>query len=768
MTQEVTAKMVDKTEALPLSTSSSSSITSSSPSSSQPLNSQVESLSLHLSKLELAQPSLLASSICEKPFKSTQKQRVSEEVLRKVFQNSSNNNNTNSTSTFLSTSLSTSSLLPSFMTSFSQIPNDIIIFTFDTPSPDDLVFSKRKQAFGTTISSSTTTPSKSSTPNSNKAKQPQQQQTTNSASKNNKANSQSTTTTTPNKSSKANTNVKPLVMPMPPSQDLTLVERDMAAMGFKNSALNSSVNSLNFSAPTSQAGTPTSVSPAPASEKKPFVGHKTPSAAQVYEDSFVGTSGGSTPASGSSTPKFGSGRSHSRLDIIDEYRKRVSEKPILNMVVVGHVDAGKSTMMGHLLFLLGQVNQRTMHKYETEAQSKGKASFAFAWVLDETKEERDRGVTMDVAMTNFETTTKRITLLDAPGHRDFIPNMISGAAQADVAILVVNAGTGEFESGFDFGGQTREHAILVRSLGVTQLIVAVNKLDTTDWSKPRFEELKGKLTDFLKGIGFKLENVTFIPVSGLTGENLVTRNKDCKLSLWYSGPTLFEQIDAFRPPERAVDKPFRFAISDIFNKTTGGFGLGGKILSGSIQTGDKVLLAPLNQESGVVKTIEFHDQGVTWAVAGDTVTMSVVGIDPTHITTGCLLGDPEHPIPSISVLKAKIIVFDIRTPIISGFHVVFHYLNFNEPAVITRLDSLLNKSTGEVTKQNPRAITKNSSAAVTITLNRPVCLELYEHIKEMGRFMLRSHGATIAAGIVSEFPSSLSSTSSSTTTQGAL
>uniref|UniRef100_V5G771 HBS1-like protein n=1 Tax=Anoplophora glabripennis TaxID=217634 RepID=V5G771_ANOGL len=234
------------------------------------------------------------------------------------------------------------------------------------------------------------------------------------------------------------------------------------------------------------------------------------------------------------------------------------------MVVIGHVDAGKSTLMGRLLCDLGQVNQRIMHKYEQESRKLGKQSFMYAWVLDETGEERNRGITMDVGRFQFDTKTKRVTLLDAPGHKDFIPNMISGTGQADVALMVVDATRGEFETGFDYGGQTREHALLARSLGVTQLAVSINKLDTVAWSRERFNEIVAKLKGFLKLAGFKESDVTFVPCSGLTGQNLVSKPTENSLLSWYNGPCLLDVIDNFRSPERPISKPFRLSVNDIF------------------------------------------------------------------------------------------------------------------------------------------------------------------------------------------------------------
>ncbi|XP_036269492.1 HBS1-like protein isoform X4 [Pipistrellus kuhlii] len=299
--------------------------------------------------------------------------------------------------------------------------------------------------------------------------------------------------------------------------------------------------------------------------------------------------------SSTQTPGRKSGKLKQQIDVKAELEKRQGGKQLLNLVVIGHVDAGKSTLMGHMLYLLGNVNKRTMHKYEQESKKAGKASFAYAWVLDETGEERERGVTMDVGMTKFETTTKVITLMDAPGHKDFIPNMITGAAQADVAVLVVDASRGEFEAGFETGGQTREHGLLVRSLGVTQLAVAVNKMDQVNWQQERFQEITGKLGHFLKQAGFKESDVAFIPTSGLSGENLITRSQSSELTKWYKGLCLLEQIDSFKPPQRSIDKPFRLCVSDVFKDQGSGFCVTGKIEAGYIQTGDRLLAMPPNE-----------------------------------------------------------------------------------------------------------------------------------------------------------------------------
>lgn len=441
----------------------------------------------------------------------------------------------------------------------------------------------------------------------------------------------------------------------------------------------------------------------------------------------------------------------SKIDPILEYQKnRGGGKNLINLVVVGHVDAGKSTLMGHLLCLVGAVSQKVLHKYEQESKKIGKASFMYAWVLDETGEERSRGVTMDVGHSKFETTNKIVTLLDAPGHKDFIPNMITGAAQADVAILVVDATRGEFETGFETGGQTREHALLVRSLGVSQIAVAVNKLDTVNWAEERYREIEKTLTHFLvKQAGFKDEDVLCIPCSGLTGENLTSVPCSGLLAQWYSGPTLLEQIDQFRPPERPVTKPFRLCIADVFKGQSSAFGVAGRVETGFVQAGEKVTVMPLG-ESVVVKSITLDDTPQMIAFAGDQVVISLSSIEMASVTIGCVLCDSTKPIRVCTRFRARIVVFNVEVPITKGFQAVLHYQSLSEPVVLRTIISQLCKGTGESTKKKPRCLTKQMNAIVELSTSRPICLEEYKEIREFGRFTLRSGGTSVAAGVVME------------------
>ncbi len=467
----------------------------------------------------------------------------------------------------------------------------------------------------------------------------------------------------------------------------------------------------------------------------------------------------SIPETATKTPSMSRTSSHNapkkgKLDVREALSKRGdSLKPSLNLVVVGHVDAGKSTIMGHVLMLLGHVNERIIKKYEREAEQMKKSSFAFAWVLDETDEERSRGVTMDIAIRHFETEHRQFTLLDAPGHRDFIPNMISGAAQADVAMLVVDSGMGEFEAGFDLGGQTREHALLLRSLGVTQVIVAVNKLDVVQWSANRYFGIQAVLTAFLtQQAGFKESNITYVPCSGFSGENLLTR-KGPLLTTWYDGPTLIQAIDSLQPGERQLDKPFRLAITDFFKGGLAGSGANvtvcGRVESGYIQVGDPVLVMPIN-EVAHVKVIEVNDEGTKWTAAGDNIMMSLTGIDILQMSPGSILCDVDAPVPITRHFKAQIVTFDLNVPLTMGVPIVLHAQGYNEPGYISSLECTLNKSTGQIIKKHPRALTKNMTAMIEIKMSRPVCLDLFRQSKSLGRFTLRSGSVTVAAGIVTE------------------
>ncbi|XP_037933756.1 HBS1-like protein [Teleopsis dalmanni] len=467
-------------------------------------------------------------------------------------------------------------------------------------------------------------------------------------------------------------------------------------------------------------------------------------------------SGRNTPESPEDSIKSGTGtlfkvsKEQAQRDAQQVYAKeRADQKGHFHMIVIGHVDAGKSTLMGHLLFDTGNVSQRIMHKHEQESKKIGKQSFMYAWVLDETGEERTRGITMDVGHSRIETDSKIVTLLDAPGHKDFIPNMISGATQADVALLVVDATRGEFESGFEHGGQTREHALLVRSLGVSQLGVVINKLDTVDWSQERFNEIVKKLKTFLKQAGFKEADVSYTPCSGLTGENLSKPATATELKKWYNGPHLLSVIDNFKIPERPIDRPFRMSVSDIFKGTGSGLSISGRIETGVLGANDKVLVGA-NREQAQVKGLLIDEMPQTNVFAGDQVSVTLSGIDLNNIAVGTIIYDPQNPIQVTSRFQARILVFNLKVPITIGCPVLLHHQSLIEPAVISKLTAQIHKGTGEVVKKKPRCLGNNTCALVELETIRPICMELYSDFKELGRVMLRVSGVTIAAGMVTK------------------
>uniref|UniRef100_K3W8G1 Tr-type G domain-containing protein n=1 Tax=Globisporangium ultimum (strain ATCC 200006 / CBS 805.95 / DAOM BR144) TaxID=431595 RepID=K3W8G1_GLOUD len=436
------------------------------------------------------------------------------------------------------------------------------------------------------------------------------------------------------------------------------------------------------------------------------------------------------------------------LKLYEEETNKAGGKTKISMVVIGHVDAGKSTITGHLLYQLGYVSQKMMHKYEKESREAGKSSFAYAWVMDADDEERTRGVTMDVGTSYFETKTKHVTLLDAPGHRDFIPKMIAGASQADVAVLVVPAATGEFEAAFENSGQTKEHTLLVRSLGVTQMIVAINKMDATGWDQTRFDAIVHSLTTFLQSSGFRLKNLWFVPLSGITGANL-DKKVDPKQCSWYSGPTLVEAIDNFAPPQRQIAKPFRMCVSDVSKSMGLGQTVSGRVYAGAAAVGSSFLLMPVGLPL-TIKGIEQNGKSVQFARAGDTIDMGVTGIDPSALSTGSILCSIPSPVRLARRFEAKIMTMPaVEVPLVKGTCVTIHIHNVDEPVNITRLISILSK-TGEVEKRKPRCITRERSAVVQITCHRPVCLEVFSNYRQLGRFTLRDRGTTLAAGIITE------------------
>ncbi len=391
--------------------------------------------------------------------------------------------------------------------------------------------------------------------------------------------------------------------------------------------------------------------------------------------------------------------------------------------------------MGRLLYDLKVIDQRSVDKLRKEAENTGKSSFALAWVMDQTSEERQRGVTIDIATNHFETSKTRFTILDAPGHQDFIPNMIAGASQADFAVLVIDSSPNAFESGLR--GQTKEHALLVRSLGVQRLIVAINKMDAADWSEERFKEIQQQMSGFLTTAGFQPKNISFVPCAGLTGENIVTPVRKDQAA-WYTGPTLIAQLEASEPAKRALEAPFRLTIADVFRGgITNPLSVSGRISAGTVQVGDDVLAMP-SGEKAHVRGIEVDNQPAEWAVAGQIATLHLAEIDAAHLKLGDVLCSPEHPVKNVRSFVAKILSFEHVMPM----SVDVHRGRLHISAKVTKLLAVLDKGSGEVLKKKPRIVQPGSVARVVVEVEAPVPLE------PSARVVLRAEGQTVAAGLV--------------------
>jgi len=419
----------------------------------------------------------------------------------------------------------------------------------------------------------------------------------------------------------------------------------------------------------------------------------------------------------------------------------MADKPHMNLVTIGHVDHGKSTLVGRLLLETGQFPAHIVEKYKEEAKAKGKESFALAWIMDKVKEERERGVTIDVAHKRFDTDKYYFTVIDAPGHRDFVKNMITGTSQADAAILVVAAPEGVM-------AQTKEHAWLARTLGVKQMIVAINKMDATNppYSDKRFEEVKAEVEKLLKTIGYKSDDVTFLPVSAFVGDNVVEKKE---LS-WWSGPTLIEALDNFKIPEKPIDKPLRWPIQDVYSITGVGTVPVGRIETGVMKPGDKLIIVPSTQPGGVtgeVKSIEMHHEEIPQAVPGDNVGVNLRGVSKKDIRRGDVAGHPDNPPTVARTFTAQIMVLNHPSVITVGYTPVFHAYTAQVACKFEELLKKLDPRTGEVKEENPDFIKTGDAAIVKVRPTRPMVIEKAKEIPEMGRFAIRDMGQTVAAGI---------------------
>ena len=418
----------------------------------------------------------------------------------------------------------------------------------------------------------------------------------------------------------------------------------------------------------------------------------------------------------------------------------MAQKPHLNIVFIGHVDHGKSTTVGRLLVDTGVIRQEEIDKFRAEAEAKGKATFEFAWVMDDLKEERERGVTIDIAHRRFDTQKYYFTIIDAPGHRDFVKNMITGTSQADAAVLVVSAAEGIQE-------QTREHIFLARTLGVNQLICAINKMDRQEvaFSEAKFEALKEELTKLLKNVGYKVaEQVVFLPISAFKDDNI---NKASPNMPWFKGPTLLAALDNLKVPEKPTGKPLRLPIQDVYTITGIGTVPVGRVETGSLKIGDKIIFLP-SGKSGEVKSIEMHHEAVTEAMPGDNIGFNVRGIDKNDIRRGDVAGPVSNPPTVVESFTANIQVLNHPSVLTVGYTPVFHAHTAQVACEFTQILKRLDPKTGQVAEENPTTLKTGDAAVVVITPKRPLVIEKYKEFPQLGRFAVRDMGQTVAAGVV--------------------
>jgi len=427
------------------------------------------------------------------------------------------------------------------------------------------------------------------------------------------------------------------------------------------------------------------------------------------------------------------------------------EKTHVNLVVIGHVDSGKSTTTGHLIYKCGGIDKRVIEKYEKEAKDMGKSSFKYAWVLDKLKAERERGITIDIALWKFETKKFYFTIIDAPGHRDFIKNMITGTSQADVAILMIASGTGEFEAGYAKNGQTREHAMLAFTLGVKQMIVCCNKMDdkSVEWSEKRYTEIKEELTKYLASVGYKVDKIPFIPISGWHGDNMIDRSDKMP---WYKGPTLLMALDAIEPPKRPTDKALRLPLQDVYK--IGGIGTVpvGRVETGVLKPGITVTFVPsLKQDPTLseVKSVEMHHEAVDVAEPGDNVGFAVKNIAVKDLKRGQVVGNvADRPPVGTAFFEAQVVVLNHPGTIGAGYCPVLDCHTAHIASKFVGLRQRINKRTGQKEEDNPKSIKNGDAGIVVLQPTKPLCVESFTEYPPLGRFAVRDMRQTVAVGIV--------------------
>ncbi|MFH1664023.1 MAG: translation elongation factor EF-1 subunit alpha [archaeon] len=415
----------------------------------------------------------------------------------------------------------------------------------------------------------------------------------------------------------------------------------------------------------------------------------------------------------------------------------MAEKPHINLVFIGHVDHGKSTLVGRLMYDTGSLSEQDYRKLQQEAESRGKGTCAFAYVMDNLKEERERGVTIDVAYKKFEGQKNTFTIIDAPGHKDFVKNMITGTSQADAAVLVVSAKDG-------IQPQTKEHAFLAQVMGLKQIILAINKMDEVKYDEKTFNKVKEELNKLLQGIGYKADTIKFVPVSAWLGDNVAKKSTNLD---WYKGDTLVQSLDGLIAPKPPTDKPLRLPVQDVYNIKGVGTVPVGRVETGILKPGDSVIFEP-SGKTGEVKTVEAHHEQLPQAIPGDNIGFNVRGISKADVARGDVVGHTKDPPTVIKEFIAQIVVLNHPTAIPVNYTPVFHLHTAQMSMVITELQKKLDPKTGAVKEENPKFLKTGDAAIVKIVPTKPLSAEEYKKFPQLGRFAIRDMGQTVAAGMI--------------------
>ena len=414
----------------------------------------------------------------------------------------------------------------------------------------------------------------------------------------------------------------------------------------------------------------------------------------------------------------------------------MAKKPHLNLIFVGHVDHGKSTAVGRLLYETGAITDQDLEKFKKEVQALGKTTFEWAFILDVTKDERLRGMTIDLAHRRFDTDKYYFTIIDAPGHVDFVKNMITGASQADAAVMVIDVGEG-------IQPQTREHAYLCKVLGIKQLIVAISKMDAVNYDEKKFNEVKAEVEKFLKGIGYDVSKVQIIPISGLKGDNLVKTSPNMP---WWKGPTLLEALNNLELPEQPVDLPLRIPIQDVYSITGVGTVPVGRVVTGKLKVNDTVIVEPPHI-TAEVKSIQMHHEDMSEALPGDNIGINLRGVAKEQLKRGDVIGHPDNPPTVAKEFTAQIVVLYHPTAITVGYTPVFHAHTAQVACKIKKILKKIDPRTGEVVEENPEFLKTGDVAIVVVEPTKPFVIEKKEKIPQMASFAIRDMGRTIGAGV---------------------